>query len=180
MEHVLYREERVACLIDGSNLNHATTKLQFSVDFMKLRRYFTARCRLMQCVYFTAIHTEQDGQVRIQQLVDWLKYNGFILVSKPTKSYTDTVGNIKTKGNLDVEITVRAMELIGKIDHLYLFSGDGDFTFLVDTLQRNGIRVTVVSSRNTAPSTIADELRSQADIFIELTEWEDIHYTKPE
>ena len=175
----LYPGERTACFIDGSNLSFTASKLRIQIDFKKLFEYLKNQTTLAQAVYFTAVHTEEDGQVRIQPLIDWLSNNGFIVVSRPTKSFTEVDGTTVVKGNLDVEIAVRATLLIGKINHFILFSGDGDFTFLVDTLQRNGIRVTVVSSRKTTPPMIGMELRTQAD-FVEIDEFTDIHKTNPE
>ncbi len=54
-----------------------------------------------------------------------------------------------------------------------LFSGDGDFRPLVATLQRKGVRVSVVSTIRSTPPMIADDLRRQADNFIELEELKD-------
>jgi len=51
-----------------------------------------------------------------------------------------------------------------------LFSGDGDFRPLVESVQRRGVLVTVVSTILCKPPLIADELRRQADFFIDLVE----------
>jgi uncharacterized LabA/DUF88 family protein len=57
-----------------------------------------------------------------------------------------------------------------RIDHAVLFSGDGDFRYLVAALQRRGVRVTVISTIETDPPMIADDLRRQADYFIDITD----------
>jgi uncharacterized LabA/DUF88 family protein len=62
------------------------------------------------------------------------------------------------------------MELADRADHLVLFSGDGDFRRLVEAIQRKGVRVTVVSTIRSSPPMVADELRRQADEFLELAE----------
>jgi uncharacterized LabA/DUF88 family protein len=106
----------------------------------------------------------------IRPLVDWLDYNGYTVVTKPLKEFTDASGRRKFKGNMDMELAVDAMEMAQYIDHLVLFSGDGDFRRLIEALQRRGLRVTVVSTIRTQPPMIADELRRQADTFLELHE----------
>ena len=78
------------------------------------------------------------------------------------------------KGNMDIELTVNAMELAPHVDHIVLFSGDGDFRPLVESLQRQGVRVSVVSTVRSQPPMIADELRRQADNFIELEGLRDV------
>ena len=106
--------------------------------------------------------------------MDWLHYNGFSMVTKPAKEYTDSQGRRKVKGNMDIELTVDAMELAPRVDHIVLFSGDGDFKPLVESLQRQGVRVSVVSTIRSSPPMIADELRRQADNFIELDELKEV------
>jgi uncharacterized LabA/DUF88 family protein len=107
-------------------------------------------------------------------LLDWLSYNGFELVTKPAKEYTDSEGRRKIKGDMDINLCVDALELAPRVDHIVLFSGDGDFRPLVERLQRQGVRVTVVSSLRSHPPMIADELRRQTDNFIELDDLRDI------
>ena len=104
----------------------------------------------------------------IRPLVDWLDYNGYTMVTKPTKEFTQSTGRRKFKGNMDVEIAVDIMELASHLDHVVLLSGDGDFRRLVEAVQRKGVRVTVISTIRTQPPMVADELRRQADHFVEL------------
>jgi len=101
-------------------------------------------------------------------LIDWLDYNGYAVVTKATKEFVDQTGRRKIKGNMDIELAVDAMEIAGTIDHMVLFSGDGDFRSLVEAVQRKGVRVTVISTISTQPPMIADELRRQADIFTDI------------
>ena len=108
----------------------------------------------------------------IRPLIDWLDYNGYTMVTKPTKEFTDAAGRRKIKGNMDIELAVDMMEMAEHIDHAVLFSGDGDFRSLVEAVQRRGVRVTVISSIRSQPPMIADELRRQADRFVDLSSME--------
>ena len=101
--------------------------------------------------------------------MDWLDYNGYAVVTKPTKEFVDSTGRRKVKGNMDIELAVAAMEMADHIDHMVLFSGDGDFRSLVEAVQRKGVRVSVVSTVATQPAMVADELRRQADDFVDLS-----------
>lgn len=131
------------------------------------------RGKLLRAFYYTAL-LENDEYSPIRPLVDWLNYNGFTMVTKPAKEFTDSMGRRKVKGNMDIELTVDAMELAPYVDHVVLFSGDGDFRPLVEALQRKGVRVSVVSTVRSQPPMIADELRRQADNFIDLDELRDV------
>jgi len=167
-EHLMfYKDERLALFIDGSNLYAAAKALGFDIDYKLLRQEFERRGKLLRAFYYTAL-LENDEYSPIRPLVDWLHYNGFCMVTKPAKEYTDSQGRRKVKGNMDIELTVDAMELAPRVDHIVLFSGDGDFRPLVESLQRQGVRVSVVSTIRSQPPMIADELRRQADNFIEL------------
>ena len=163
--------EKTALFIDGANL-HATGKhLGFDVDYKKLLAEFKSRGDLVRAYYYTAIvEDEDDSYSSLRPLVDWLDYNGYSVVSKLAKSFTDQTGRRKVKGNMDIELAVDAMELAPNIDHMVLFSGDGDFRSLVEAVQRRGVRVTVVSSIQSSPPMCADELRRQADTFLDLRE----------
>ena len=96
------------------------------------------------------------------------------MVTKPTKEFTDASGRRKIKGNMDIELTVDAMRLVENLDHIVLFSGDGDFRSLVAALQQMGKRVSVVSTLQTQPPMVADELRRQADQFIDIADLEQL------
>jgi uncharacterized LabA/DUF88 family protein len=90
------------------------------------------------------------------------------MVTKPTKEFTDASGRRKIKGNMDIELAIDVMEMAEHVDHILLFSGDGDFRRLVEAVQRKGVRVSVISTVRSQPPMVADELRRQADNFIEL------------
>jgi uncharacterized LabA/DUF88 family protein len=163
------RLEKTALFIDGPNLYGTAKTLGFDIDFKRLLREFQSHGYLMRAFYYTTV-TEDTEYSSIQPLIDWLDYNGYSVVTKPTKEFVDQTGRRKVKGNMDIELAVDAMELAEHIDHMVLFSGDGDFSALVEAMQRRGVRVTVVSTISTHPPMIADELRRRADVFLDLVE----------
>jgi len=167
MNVVVYPQERVGLFIDGSNLYAAARALGFDIDYKKLLDMFSSRCRLIRAFYYTALMEDQEYSP-IRPLVDWLDYNGYTMVTKPTKEFTDAAGRRKIKGNMDIELAIDVMEMAQYLDHVVLFSGDGDFRRLVEAVQRKGVRVTVVSTVRSQPPMVADELRRQADVFVEL------------
>src|SRR5258708_6857027 len=162
--------EKIALFIDGSNL-HATSKaLGFDIDYRRLLNEFHGRGVLLRAFYYTTVIEDQEYS-SIRPLIDWLDYNGYTVVTKLTKEFVDaTTGRRKVKGSMDVELAVKAMELAEHVDQIVLFSGDGDFRSLVEAVQRRGVRVTVISTLASQPPMVADELRRQADIFIDREE----------
>jgi uncharacterized LabA/DUF88 family protein len=153
------RTSRMALFIDGYNLNVASKVLGFDIDFRYLLNEFERRGVLLRAIYYTTIIEEQNSTVR--PLIDWLGYNGYTVVTKATKER-------RTKGKISIDLAVDAMELADQVDEIVLFSGDGDYRRLVEAVQRRGVRVRVVSTISSQPPMIADELRRQADAFIDL------------
>ena len=164
---LFYPEERIALFIDGANLYAAARALAFDIDYKRLLEVFGTKGRLIRAFYYTALIEDQEYSP-LRPLVDWLDYNGYTMVTMPTKEYTDATGRRKVKGNMDIELAIDVMEMAQSLDHIVLFSGDGDFRRLVEAVQRKGVRVSVVSTIRSSPPMIADELRRQADVFIEL------------
>src|ERR1700752_1683286 len=160
---------KIALFIDGANLYATAKALGFDIDYKRLLKEFQSRGNLVRAFYYTAIIEDQEYS-SIRPLIDWLDYNGYTVVTKATKEFIDASGRRKVKGNMDIELAVDAMELAEHIDHMVLFSGDGDFSALVEAMQRRGVRVTVVSTISTQPPMVADELRRQADIFLDIVE----------
>lgn len=159
--------ERIVLLIDGANLYATGRTLGFDIDYKQLLKFFQQRGYLLRAYYYTALIEDQEYS-SIRPLIDWLDYNGYTVVTKAAKEFTDSTGRRKVKGNMDMEVAVDAMELASTIDHFVLFSGNGDFRTLVEALQRKGRKVTVVSTTASQPPMIADELRRQADNFLDL------------
>ena len=168
----IYAQEKIALFIDGSNLYSTSRAIGFDIDYKNLLEFFCAKGQLVRAYYYTALMEDQE-YLPIRPLVDWLDYNGYTVVTKPTKEFKDSMGRRKIKGNMDMEIAIDVLEMAEHIDHVVLFSGDGDFRRLVEAVQRRGARVTVVSTFQSSPPMVADELRRQADNFVELKTLED-------
>ena len=160
---------RIALFIDGANIYATAKMLGFDVDFKCLLNEFQSRATLVRAFYYTTIIEDQEYS-SIRPLIDWLDYNGYTVVTKPTKEFIDASGRRKVKGNMDIELAVDALDLAEHVDQIVLFSGDGDFRSLVEAVQRRGVRVTVVSTISSQPPMIADDLRRQADVFIDLVD----------
>ncbi|MFC6489397.1 NYN domain-containing protein [Nitratireductor sp. GCM10026969] len=159
--------EKIAMFIDGANLYATSRALGFDIDYRKLLASFHKRAYLLRAYYYTALVEDQEYS-SIRPLIDWLDYNGYKVVTKPAKEFTDSAGRRKIKGNMDIELAIDALELTDVVDHYVLFSGDGDFRTLVEALQRKGRKVSIVSTIQSQPPMISDELRRQADTFIDL------------
>ncbi len=169
----IHPNERIALFIDGANLYATAKALGFDIDYKALLREFSSKGRFIRALYFTALMEDQEFSP-IRPLIDWLDYNGYTMITKPTKEFTDAAGRRKIKGNMDIELAVHVMDMMNNLDHIVLFSGDGDFRSLVETVQRRGKRVTVVSTLASQPPMIADELRRQADQFVDIANMESI------
>jgi uncharacterized LabA/DUF88 family protein len=167
----IYQTERVALFIDGANLYATAKALGFDIDYKRLLGVFRQKGQLVRALYYTALAEDQEYS-SIRPLIDWLDYNGYTMVTKPTKEFTDATGRRKIKGNMDIELAVDAMRLADSLDHIVLFSGDGDFRSLVAALQQKGKRVSVISTLQTQPPMVADDLRRQADQFIDIADLE--------
>ncbi|QTN18875.1 NYN domain-containing protein [Brevundimonas sp. AJA228-03] len=164
-----YPNDRLVVFIDGANLYSTARALNADLDFRKMLDGFRQQSRLIRACYYTAV-IEGEEFSSIRPLVDWLGYNGFSVVTKPVRRFTDAQGHTKTKGNMDIEIAVDMLEMAPHMDHAILFSGDGDFRRVVQAVQAKGVRVTVVSTMKSQPPMIADELRRQADDYIDLAD----------
>lgn len=162
-----YPDDKLALFIDGAGLYAAARSLDMDIDYKRLLKWAGRQGRLVRAYYYTALIEDQDYSP-LRPLVDWLDYNGYTMVTKQAKEYTDSQGRKKIKGNMDIELAIDLLEMANKVDHIMLFSGDGDFKRLVETAQRKGVRVSVVSTIQSSPPMIADELRRQADTFLEL------------
>ena len=124
----------------------------------------------MRALYYTAFIEDQEFRA-IRPLMDWLEYNGYTVVTKAAKEFIDASGRRKVRASMGIELAVDALQLADILDHIILFSGDGDFRCLVAALQEKGKRVSVVSSLDTHPPMVADALRCQADLFIDLADF---------
>ncbi len=168
-----YPTDRLALFIDGANLFSAAKGLGFDIDYKKLLDEFRKRGVLLRAYYYTAIVEDQDYSP-VRPLVDWLDYNGFTMVTKTAREFTDSQGRKRFRGDMDMEIAIDMLDLAPRLDHAVLFSGDGDFRPLIASLQKKGVRVSVVSTVKTQPAMVSDDLRRQADSFIDLADLSDI------
>jgi uncharacterized LabA/DUF88 family protein len=158
---------RLALFIDGVKF-HATAKaLGFEIDYKRLLDEFGERGTLLRAFYYTTVMDDLE-YCTVRPLVDWLDYNGFTVVTKPIREFLDEAGRRRIKANMDIELAVGAMDIADHVDEIVLFSGDGNLRPLVAALQRRGVRVTIVSTIASEPPILADELRRQADEFIDL------------
>ena len=160
-----FEDERTVAFIDGPNLFASCREAGISIDYKKLLSLFTESAKFIRAYYYTAIPDGEEYSP-IRPLADFLSYNGYSMVTKTMKTMTNhETGQTRTKGNMDIEIAVDMLQISDKVDHIVLFSGDGDFRYLVEQIQKKAVRVTVVSYK----SVIADELRRQADTYIDLS-----------
>lgn len=159
----------VAILVDGSNLYYANKALGLSIDYKKIYSYFGGT--VLRAAYFTALPPGTEPSP-LRPMVDWLSYNNWTVYTKEYREFVDpATGQRKVKGNMDIEIACVAKELAPYVSHMVLFTGDGDFQFLVESLQRqHAVHVTVVSTILSRPPMIADILRRQADVFLDLVD----------
>lgn len=158
----LDRDDRTGLFIDGPNFHGSSRDMGFDVDYQSLLGFFRERTKLVRAFYYTALDVSGE-HTPLKPLVDWLSYNGYIVVTKPTKEFKNG-GQRRVKGNMDVELTIDMLNLAPYLDHIVLFSGDGDFRRLVEAVQHRGVKVTVLAGTDVT----ADELRRQADQFVEL------------
>ena len=164
-----YPQERIALFIDGANLYAAARALGFDIDYRRLLQVFADKGHLVRAFYYTALVEDQEYSP-IRPLVDWLDYNGYALVTKPAREYTDGNGRRRFKGDMDVDITVDLMDAASWLDHAFLFSGDGDFAPAIAAVQRKGMRVSVISTIKSNPPMASDDIRRVADNFVDLAD----------
>jgi len=169
---MLKTTEKTVVFIDGANLYATARGLDFDIDYKKLLAMFRKGCNLVRAYYYTVLIEDQEYSP-IRPLVDWLDYNGYTLVTKPAKDFTDSTGRRRIRNSIDVDLAVDMLEIADKVDHIVLFSGDGGYRRLIEAVQRRGARVTVISTVANNTTTIADELRRQADRFVDLTSLQD-------
>lgn len=169
---------RVAVFIDGANFYHTIRDLQLHVDYRRLRHYFDDRGTLVRAHYYTPLLPNNQSPDWLIRLTDWLAYNGYQVITKPAqlvpRRFTSEDGEehwtLESKGNTDIEIVVDTLALANHCDTIVLATGSSAFLYLVEALQRQGCRVVVLSSQKTAEVTVADELRRQADQFLEIAD----------
>lgn len=165
----LYEDEKTAFFIDGANLYKAARSLNFDMDYKVLIDAAKNSCRLVRAYYYTTIQEDREADYSpLRPLIDWLDYNGYSMVTKVTREFVDSTGKRRFKGSTDIELVVDVMRLADKLDHIIIFSGNGDFARAVDAVKNMGVRVTVVSTVKSTPPMVSDDMRRSADTFVEL------------
>jgi uncharacterized LabA/DUF88 family protein len=154
---VLENRGRIAIFIDGSNLFYAALQLGVEIDYTKLLCRLTGGSRLLRSFFYTGVDPTNEKQ---QGFLLWMRRNGYRVITKELVQLPDG----SKKANLDVEIAVDMMALVGCYDTAILVSGDGDLAYAVDAVSYRGIRVEVVSLR----SMTSDSLINVADRYIDL------------
>ncbi len=162
-----YKEDRVALFIDGANLYATARALNLDINYKNLRSWFSNQSRLVRSFYYTALLSDQEYSP-IKPLLDWLSFNGFTLVTKPAGESFDAEGKKKLEGNMDVDITLDMMEMASTIDHMILFSASPNLLRTIESLQKKGIRVTLVSTLKSKELPLSEDLRRRADHFLDL------------
>jgi len=162
-----YKQERLALFIDGASLHGVARVLGFEIDYRKLFDLFARKTRLIRACYYTTV-VENGEYSPLRPIIDWLQYNSYTVVTKPVREYIDSWDQLRVKGSIHVDLAVDALDMAEQLDHIVLVSGDGDFRRLVAAIQRRGVRVTVLSTLKSKPPVVSDELRRQADGFIEI------------
>ncbi len=169
---------KTAVLIDGPNIYATSKALGFDIDYRKFLDHFRRCCDLMRISYYTAVADDQE-YTSIRPLIDWLDYNGYRVVTKSARPYTDAQGVTRHKGYMGIEIATDAFDLAPHLSDLVLFSGDGDFRAMVEGMQRRGVRVTVASTVQATKSTVSDDLRRQADDFLDIANMKGVFGREP-
>ena len=169
----IFENEKVALFIDGSNLFSTAKALDFDIDYKRLLSLFRKQGNLVRALYYTTV-SEGDEPSPVRPLLDWLDYNGFTIIAKPVRSSFGHDSTRRDRGNILVEFTIDAMRLAPSLDHIVIFSGDREYAALVVALRQAGKRVSVVSTLETQPAMVADELRRAADQFVDLADLESV------
>lgn len=169
----LRKIEKTALFIDGANLYKAARNLGFDIDYKSLLAKVQEESQLIRASYYTAMQEDRDQDYSpLRPLVDWLDYNGYTMVTKATREFTDQQGRKRYKGSTDVELVVDLMLLADRLDHAVIFTGNGDFKRAIEAAQSKGLRVSIVSTVKSSPPMASDDLRRQADAFFDLADLE--------
>lgn len=148
---------RVAIFIDGANLFYAAMQLGIEIDYTKLLRRLTSGSKLLRSFFYTGVDSNNEKQ---HNFLLWMRRNGYRVITKNLTQFPDG----SKKANLDIEIAIDMMKLVGSYDTAVLVSGDGDLAYAVNSVSYQGARVEVVSLR----SMTSDSSIDVADCYIDL------------
>lgn len=153
----LQPRDRVAIFIDGSNLFYAALQIGIEIDYAKLLCWLINRRRLLRAFFYTGVDRANEKQ---QGFLLWMRRNGYRVVTKDLIQLPDG----SKKANLDVEIAVDMMTLVGYCNTMVLLSGDGDLAYAVNAISYLGTQVEVVSLH----SMTSESLINVADRYTDL------------
>lgn len=151
--------DRVAIFIDGASLFYAALQLGIEIDYSKLLRILTNECKLLRSFFYTGIDPNNQRQ---QNFILWMRNHGYRVLTKDITQYPDG----SKKANMNVEIAIDMMTLVGCYDTAILVSGDGELAYAVNAVSYRGARVNVVSLR----SMTSDSLINLADCYIDIND----------
>ena len=159
--------DRVAIFIDGENIHYSAKHLNMRLDYLKLCRKLADGRRLLRSYFYTAVSNQSEGKI---DFINFLKLNGFTVVTKEIKSFNDMEGSSRNvRGALDMEMAIDVLELSEKLDTVILCTGDGDFKALVQAVGRRGIHVEICALREMTST----ELIAMADAYTDLATMKD-------
>ena len=168
-------DDRTAIFVDGANLYKTARNLGFDIDYKRLLERTREETRLVRAYYYTSMQEDRDQDYSpLRPLVDWLDYNGFQMVTKIAREFTDAQGRKRFRGTIDIELAVDMVMMASKLDCIVLFTGNGDFRHAIARVQEQGCRVVCVSTVKSQPPMASDDIRRQADTFIDLTDLEGV------
>lgn len=164
---MFYKNERMALFIDGHALHSAAKSIDLMIDYDSLRKEFAARGKLVHAYFYAAIDEDAEYSA-VRKLADFLDYNGFMVRTRALQRRVQEDGNVRIKASMAVQMAVEARDVAEHVEHIVLFTGDGDMVHTVKSIQRLGVRVSVCGTRKGRESLLSDELRREADNVIEL------------
>jgi uncharacterized LabA/DUF88 family protein len=168
-EHIVRSvpHERIGLFIDGPHLFEAAQALNIYIDYAKLLGLYQAEGHVVRAFYYNTVLPERDNTA-CWKLYEWLDYNGYTTLIKQAREFIADNGVRRVKNGLEIDMAVDMVEMAPYLDHAVLFSGLGDLRRVVETLQRKGVRVTVVSTIRSPTPMAAWELRRRADRYQDL------------
>ena len=137
--------------------------MNMRMDYLKLCEKLRGPRQLVRATFYTLLSNQSEGKI---DFVNFLKLNGFNVVTKEVKMSGEGDGQVQRspRGNLDVDMTVDAMEMAQRLDTVIICSGDGDFVPLVRSLGRQGCRVEVCALRDMTST----DLIAHCDVYTDL------------
>ena len=148
---------RLALFLDLASLDVMSSYHGVRVAHGQLLERLTTKRRLVRAAAYGA---RDDDHPDSEQRLASLAAEGFKVIAKPLRRRADGV----RRASLGVDMAVDVLELAPHLDELSLVTTDADFATLIEAVQRRGVRVEVVTSREIA----APALMDAADTVVEF------------